>query len=79
MFEKLVSHPLEKLIGIYLITVVGNVTTGIINNSIDSVIPQLDTASADLLKVLRFMLNFEGALIITVIGFIAWYISQLKQ
>ena len=79
MFEKLISHPLEKIIGIYLITVVGNVTTGIINNSIDSVIPQLDTASANLLKVLRFMLNFEGALIFTVIGFIVWYINQLKQ
>ena len=79
MFEKLISHPLEKLIGLYLLIVIGNMTTGIINDAIDEVIPQVDSASASLLGILRFMLNFEGALILTVVGFIIWFISHMKN
>jgi hypothetical protein len=79
MFEKLISHPLEKLIGLYVLTVIGNVTTGIINDAIDEVIPQVDSTSASLLGILRFMLNFEGALILTFVGFIIWFISQMKN
>lgn len=79
MFEKLISHPLEKLIGIYVIIVIGNATTGIINDAIDKVIPQVDNASAAVLGILRFVLNFDGALIMSVVGILIWLLTQWNK
>lgn len=79
MIEKLFSKPFQKALGLYVVFVVGNVTTGIINDAIDNALPDLDTASASILSAFRFMINFEGALIITIGGFLIWYLSQANS
>jgi len=79
MIVKLFSKPLEKAIWLYVIFVIGNVTTGIINNAIDNVLPDLDSASKNLLTAVRFIMNIPGALIVTIGGFIIWYIAQINK
>jgi hypothetical protein len=79
MFDKLVSYPLQKGIGLYIILVIGNETTQIINNSIDTSLEQIDGMTAVLLEVIRFLINFEGAAVLAVVGFITWYVYQVKS
>jgi len=79
MIEKLFSKPFEKALGLYILFVVGNATTGIVNDAIDNTIPQVDSATAGLLTVLRFIFNIPGGLLITIGGFIIWYITQINK
>lgn len=79
MDEKFISRPISVIVGLYLMVVIGNITTGIINDSIDKVIPEVDKASAALLGILRFVLNFDGALIMTIVGILIWLLTQLKK
>lgn len=79
MDEKLITRPISVILGLYLMVVIGNVTTGIINDAIDKVIPEVDMASAALLGILRFVLNFDGALIMTIVGILVWLLSQWKK
>lgn len=79
MDEKFISRPISVIVGLYLMVVIGNITTGIINDSIDKVIPEVDKASAALLGILRFVLSFDGALIMTIVGILIWLLTQLKK
>lgn len=79
MDEKFVSRLISVILGLYLMVVIGNVTTGIINDAIDKVIPEVDKASAALLGILRFVLNFDGALIMTVVGILIWLLYLWKK
>jgi hypothetical protein len=79
MDEKFVSRLISVILGLYLMVVIGNVTTGIINDAIDKVIPEVDKASAALLGILRFVLNFDGALIMTVVCILIWLLTQWKK
>lgn len=79
MDEKFISHTVSVIVGLYLMVVIGNITTGIINDAIDKVIPEVDKASAALLGILRFVLNFDGALILTVVGVLIWLFTQWKK
>ena len=79
MEEIFITRPINLIIGLYLMVVIGNATTGIINDAIDEVIPQVDNASAVLLGVLRFVLNFDGAIIMSVVGILIWFLTQWKK
>ena len=79
MSEKGISGIISGLIGFYVLAIIGNATTGIINDSIDKVVPELDSASASMLLILRFFLNFEGFAVISVVGLIVLFISQVKK
>ena len=79
MDEKFISRPISVIIGLYLMVVIGNVITGIINDAIDNAIPEVDKASAGLLGILRFFLNFDGALIISIVGILFWFLTQWKK
>jgi hypothetical protein len=79
MDEKFITRPLNWFIGIYLMIVIGNATTGIINNVIDEVVPQVDNLTASLLGIIRFVLNFDGALIMSIVGFIIWLVTHWKN
>lgn len=79
MDEKFITRPITWIIGLYLMVVIGNATTGVINSAIDEVIPQVDNASAALLGILRFVLNFDGALIMSIVGFIIWLVTKWKK
>jgi len=79
MIEKLFNRPLEKAIGLYILLVIGNVTTGIMNDAIDNVLPELDSSSAGILTSFRFIINIPGAIIVTIGGFIIWYIAQMNK
>ena len=79
MIEKLISNPLQKAITLYIFLIIGNETTEIINDSIDTVIGQVDGTVVFVLNVLRLLVNFEGAAIVAVICFIIWYLSQLNN
>jgi len=79
MEENFITRPINLIIGLYLMVVVGNVTTGIINDAIDKVVPEVDNASAALLGILRFVLNFDGALVMSVVGILLWLLTKLKK
>lgn len=79
MEEKFITRPINLIIGLYLMVVIGNATTGIINDAIDKVIPEVDNASAALFGILRFVLNFDGALIVSVVGILSWLLIQWKK
>ena len=79
MDEKFITRPISVIVGLYLIVVIGNATTGIINDAIDKVIPEVDKASAALLGIRRFVLNFDWALIMTVVGILIWLLTQWKN
>lgn len=79
MDEKFLTRPISVIVGLYIMIVVGNAITGIINDAIDKVIPQVDGTSATLLGVLRFVLNFDGALIISIAGFLIWLFIKWKK
>jgi len=59
MIVKLFSKPLEKTIWLYVIFVIGNATTGIINDLIDNIILHVDDASAGLLNIIRTLFNLR--------------------
>ena len=79
MEEKFITRPINWIIGLYLMIVIGNATTGIISNAIDEVVPQVDKLTASLLGILRFVFNFDGALIMSISGFIIWLVTNLKK
>ncbi len=79
MDEKFITRPINWIIGFYLMVVIGNATTGIINNAIDEVVPQVDNSTASLLGIVRFIFNFDGALIMSIVGFIIWLVTHWKK
>lgn len=79
MFEKLISHPIRMIVGLYFMIVIGNAMTGIINDSIDKVIPEVDKVSAALLGILRFVLNFGGAVTLSVFAILVYFLTQWKK
>lgn len=68
------------IIGLYLMIVIGNTTTDIINIAIDKVIPEVDNTTAALLGIIRFISNFDGALILSIVGILYWlFLMWLKS
>lgn len=79
MHEKFLTRLISVIVGLYIVIVIGNTITGIINDAIDKVISQMDGTSATLLGILRFVLNFDGVLIISIVGFIIWLFIKWRK